>query len=75
MGRDDELRAGRARARDDRQERERAADRQRGLGLVEDVEALAREAVGRQREERLAVRLLVQRRAAVEAVARAMAST
>ena len=46
--------------------RERAGDRQRGLGLVEDVEALAGEAVGGEREERLAVRLLVQLRAAVE---------
>src|SRR3954452_802249 len=66
MRRDHELRARGGRARDDRQQRQRAADRQCRLGLVEDVEPLAREAVGRQGEERLAVRLLVQRRVAVE---------
>jgi hypothetical protein len=63
---DDELRAGTRRAHNDRQQRERAADRQRRLGLVEDVEALAAEAVRGQGEERLAVGLRVQRDAAVD---------
>ena len=56
----------RRRARDRGQQRERARDRQRGLGLVEDVQALTAEAVGGEREERLAVGLLVQRDVAVE---------
>src|SRR3954454_10012101 len=64
--RDDELRAGARRPGHDREQRERAADRQGGLRLVEDVQPLAAEAVGAEREERLAVRLLVQRDAAVE---------
>ena len=55
-------------ARDRGEHRERAGDRQRGLGLVEDVEALAGEAVRGEREEGLAVRLPVQLDAAVERV-------
>src|SRR3954468_5536017 len=66
VGGDDELRAG-ARGAGDRGQRGQAArDRQRGLGLVEDVEALTGEAVRGERQERLAVRLLVELEAAVE---------
>ena len=55
------------RGADDRgEQRERARDRERRLGLVEQVEAVAAEPVGGEREERLAVRLLVQRHVAVE---------
>ena len=50
----------------DRQEGERAAEREGSLGLVEDIQALAAEAVGGQRKKRLAVGLLVQRDAAVQ---------
>ena len=66
VGGDDELGTALRRARDRGQHGERAGHRERGLGLVEDVEALAGEAVGGEREERLAVRLLVQLHAAVE---------
>ena len=66
MGGDDELRAGRGGASHDRQQRERSAHRQRGLGLVEHVEARAAEAVRGEPEERLAVRLTVQRDVAGE---------
>src|SRR3954452_679984 len=44
---------------------ELAHRRERGLRLVEDVEAIAEEAIEQQREECFAVRLLVQRDAAV----------
>ncbi len=66
MRRDDELRTLLGRADDDREQRERAGDRECGLRFVEDEQALTAEAVGRQREERLPVRLLVQRDVAVE---------
>jgi SAM-dependent methyltransferase len=59
--RDDELRCRAGGADDDGEQRERSADRQRGLRLVEDVEALTGEPVCGKREEGLAVRLLVQR--------------
>jgi hypothetical protein len=59
VGRDHELRAAARRAHHDRDERERPGGRERRLGLVEHVEALAAEAVRRERQKRLAVRLLV----------------
>src|SRR3954447_13781999 len=57
---DDELRAVAGRAGDRGQDRQRARHRQRGLGLVEDVQPFAGEAVRGECEERLAVRLLVE---------------
>ena len=61
MRRDDELRPGPGRTRHHGEEGERTCDRERGLGLVEHEEAVAAEAIRRERKERLAVRLRVQR--------------
>src|SRR3954449_13092586 len=47
------------------EQRELAHRRERRLRFVEDVEAIAEKAIEQQREERFAVRLLVQRYAAV----------
>jgi hypothetical protein len=66
MSGDDELCARVGGARHDREEGERTRDRERRLGLVEDVDPIAAEAVGGQGEERLAVRLAEQRAAAVD---------
>jgi hypothetical protein len=63
---DDELGAGTGRGDDHGDQGQAARGRQRGLGLVEDVEAVGGEAVLGQREERLAVGLLVELDAAVE---------
>src|SRR5581483_221716 len=66
--RDEELRAAPPHVLvDEREERELSLRRERGLGLVEDVEPLAAAAIVREREEALAVRLLVERLAAVSA--------
>ena len=66
VSRDDELRARASRTNGDCQQSERSADGEGGLGLVEDVQPIAAEPVCGQREEGLAVRLLVQRHLAVE---------
>jgi hypothetical protein len=70
VGRDDELRAGPRRSHDDRQQGESAADRQRRLGLVKQVKALAAEPAFGEREKRFPVRLLVQRQIAVQRAVR-----
>ena len=61
MRRDDELRVLLDELVRSAASRELPGHRQRRLGLVEEVEAARAEAVQREREERLAVRLLVQR--------------
>src|SRR5215213_9207047 len=66
MRRDDELRALARRPDGDREQRERSTDRKGRLRLVEDVQPVAAEPVGGERQERLTVRLLVQRNVAVE---------
>src|SRR5947209_20397875 len=61
VGSDNELRALLDQLVDAPQERQAVLRRQCGLGLIEDVEAVRTEPVQENREERLAVRLLVER--------------
>ena len=61
MGGDDELRFFQHQVVDAGDDRKLAFGRERGLGLVQQIEAIAAEAVQHQREEGFAVRLLVQR--------------
>lgn len=61
MGGDDELGAGVRCPGHDREQRERAGDRQCRLWLVEQIETVCAESVGGERQERFAMGLLVER--------------
>ena len=66
VGGDHELGSGVGGAVDDREQRERPGERERSLGLIEQVQPFGAESVGGEREERLAMGLGMQRNVAVD---------